>query len=318
MRVLIVKTSSMGDVVHALPAVSDLLRWRPDVVVDWVVEDAFASIPAMHRGVTQVHALKWRYWRKHLADQATWSAMREFRAQLRLHEYDLVIDLQGLVKSAFWGRQAHGPLAGYDRLSLREPLAAYFYQQHAAVSRSLGAVTRCRQLVAAHMNYDVPTAPADFGLRLHHHHAWAVPGPYAVLIPGASRPEKNWPADRWQVVAQTLAAQGLTPVVFWGSSSQAQQAQTLAASCQGLVPPFLSVAQAASVLARAQLVVGLDTGFSHLAAALGRPTLAIYCDHDPGLAGLTGSNWVRSVGGKQQVPALDSVLSLLAQHMAAA
>lgn len=315
MRVLIVKTSSMGDVVHALPAVSDLLRWRPDVVVDWMVEESFACIPALHAGVTHIHALKWRYWRKHLAHRATWAALREFRAQLRLLDYDWVIDLQGLVKSALWGRQARGPVVGYDRLSLREPLAACFYQHHAAVSRNLDAVTRCRQLVAAHLNYAVPTTPADFGLRRPSPSEWVPPAPYAVLIPGASRPEKNWPVERWQVVAQTLAAQGLTPVVFWGSSAQAQQAQTLAAACQGLVPPFLSVAQAASVLDRAELVVGLDTGFAHLAAALGRPTLAIYCDHDPGLASLTGSNWVRSVGGKQQVPTLASVLALLGEQL---
>lgn len=316
MRVLIVKTSSMGDVVHALPAVSDLVLHRPGVVVDWLVEAPFAAIPGMHPGVSQVHALRWRHWRKHLGDRATWAALGAFRAQMRAQSYDRVIDLQGLLKSALWGRQARGPLVGYDRTSLREPLAAWFYQRHATVSRSLNAVTRCRQLMAAHMGYAAPTTPADFGLRPASCEAWACPSPYAVLIPGASRPEKYWPAERWQAVGQALWAQGWTPVVLWGSPTEERMAQSLAASCHGVVPPFLTVAQAAGVLSMAQAVVGLDTGFSHLAAALGRPTLGIYCDHEPGLAGLTGSGWVRSIGGKGQVPALDAVLALLAEQMA--
>lgn len=318
MQVLIVKTSSMGDVVHALPAVSDLVRHKPGVVIDWMVEAPFAAIPSMHPGVARVHVLRWRHWRKHLGDRTTWSALRAFRSQLRGQSYDVVIDLQGLLKSALWGRQARGPLVGYDSASLREPLAAWFYQRHAEVSRSLNAVTRCRQLVASHMGYAEPTTPPDFGLRPVVDDGWACPSPYVVLIPGASRPEKFWPAERWQRVGQTLWSQGCTPVVLWGSPAEERMAQALAASCHGVVPPFLTVAQAAGVLFRAHAVVGLDTGFSHLAAALGRPTLGIYCDHEPGLAGLTGSSWVRSVGGKGQVPSLEGVLALLSEQMAAA
>ena len=317
-RILIVKTSSMGDVVHALPAVSDILAHVPEAVVDWMVEAPFAAIPQMHQGVSQVHALRWRKWRRRLFRRATWSAIGEFRAALRAEPYDAVIDLQGLLKSVLWGRQARGPLLGYDRDSVREPLAARFYARHAAVSRALPAVTRCRQLVAAHLGYAVPDTPPDFGLRAASPRAlvipdanWSCPARYAVLIPGASRPEKFWPEARWQAVGQRLAAQGWTPLVLWGTPQEERMARALAAGCGGVVPPFLTVAQAASVLAGAQAVVGLDTGFSHLAAALGRPVLGIYCDHDPGLAGLTGAGWVRSIGGKGQVPGQDEVMALL-------
>jgi heptosyltransferase-1 len=317
-RILIVKTSSMGDVVHALPAVSDLLAQVPGAVVDWMVEAPFAAIPEMHAGVSRVHALRWRQWRRHLFQRATWAAMGAFRAGLREQAYDQVIDLQGLLKSVLWGAQAAGPLVGYDRHSLREPLAARFYQRRVAVSRALPAVVRCRQLVAGHLGYPLPDTPPDFGLRPPPGVNWRAPARYAVLIPGASRPEKFWPEARWQAVGRHLATQGWTPVVLWGSPREERMAQDLAAQCGGVVPPFLTVAESAGVLAGAQAVVGLDTGFSHLAAALGRPTLGIYCDHEPGLAGITGPGWVRSIGGKGQVPALDEVMGLLAQQVAVA
>ena len=208
-------------------------------------------------------------------------------------------------------------MLGYDRHSLREPWAARFYARTAAVSRSLPAVTRCRHLVAHHLGYALPDSPPDFGLcpPAPAEGDWSAPARYAVLIPGASRPEKFWPAERWQVVGRTLGEQGWTPVVLWGTAAEERMAQSLAAACGGVVPPFLTVAQSAGVLSGAQAVVGLDTGFSHLAAALGRPTLGIYCDHEPGLAGITGPAWVRSVGGKGQVPELAEVMALLADQV---
>jgi heptosyltransferase-1 len=316
MRILIVKTSSMGDVVHALPAVSDILAHVPGAEIDWLVEAPFAAIPQMHRGVRQVHVLRWRKWRKQLLQRSTWEAMGDLRAQLRAQPYDKVIDLQGLVKSVLWGRQALGPMVGYDRHSLREPLAACFYQAHAPVSRALHAVTRCRQLVAHHLGYAMPQSQPDFGLSAPPLVDWQAPASaYAVLIPGASRPEKFWPQDRWHAIAQQLSARGWTPVVLWGSPTEERMAHDIAAASGGAVPPFLTVAQAASVLAGAKMVVGLDTGFSHLAAALGRPTLGIYCDHEPGLAGITGSAWVRSIGGKGHVPGLASVSELVDEQM---
>ena len=106
MRILIVKTSSMGDVVHALPVVHDIRQAMPDARIEWLVESAFAAIPRMHPGVNRVHAVAWRRWRRKLFARDTWRAMAELRAQLREQRYDCVLDLQGLLKSALWGRQA--------------------------------------------------------------------------------------------------------------------------------------------------------------------------------------------------------------------
>jgi heptosyltransferase-1 len=117
-------------------------------------------------------------------------------------------------------------------------------------------------------------------------------------------------------VGRRLHERGLTPIVLWGDNSEQTLAERIAAGCEGDVPPFLRVGEMSAVLAGAQQVVGLDTGFTHLAAAFGRPTLGIYCDHDPGLAGITGSGPVASIGGKGQVPSRPDVMALLERQLA--
>lgn len=315
MKLLIVKTSSMGDVVHALPAISDIRRLRPGVVIDWLVEAPFAAIPRLHPAVRRVLPLGWRKWRKSLLQRETRAAMTALRDELRSESYDLVLDLQGLLKSVMWGLQARGPLVGYDRASIREPLAALCYQRTAGVSRELHAVERCRRLAAAHLAYPIPPEPPDFGIHAPPPGSWQAPVLGAALIPCASRPEKLWPEDRWIAVGQRLVQARLKPVVLWGNEDERQRAERIAAGCDGLVPPFLTVAETAAVLGQARHVVGLDTGFSHLGAAFGAPTIGIYCDHEPGLAGITGPGRVASLGGKGQVPTCDAVLAKLEEHL---
>jgi heptosyltransferase-1 len=314
-RILIVKTSSMGDVVHALPAVSDICRERPGTAIDWLVEAPFAAIPKLHAGVQRVLPLAWRKWRQRLWTSETRAAMAALRAELKRERYDLVLDLQGLLKSALWGLQANGPLAGYDRASLREPLAALFYRRRAAVSRQLQAVERNRRLAAAHLGYPMPATAADFGIRAPAG-TWQAGAASAVLIACASRPDKLWPEANWIAVGQRVKASGLIPVLVWGNDEERSRAERIAAGCGGIVPPFLGVADMAAVLGQARQIVGLDTGFSHLAAAFGQPTIGIYCDHDPGLAGITGPGPVASLGGKAQMPSLDAVLAQLEHHLA--
>jgi heptosyltransferase-1 len=314
-RILIVKTSSMGDVVHALPAVSDIHRCHAGVQIDWMVEAPFAAIPALHPAVRRVLPMAWRKWRKSLFKSDTQAAISAFRAALRRDEYDLVLDLQGLLlKSVLWGLQARGPLVGYDRHSAREPLAALCYRRVAAVPRDLQAVDRNRRLAAAHLGHVLSQAPPDFGI-LPPEGGWQASGPSAALIPCASRPEKLWPEADWIAVGQRVRAAGLVPVLLWGNVEEWQRAQRIAEGCGGEVPPLLSVGEMAAVLGRARQVIGLDTGFTHLGAAFGRPSIGIYCDHEPGLAGLTGPGRVASLGGKGQVPSRDAVLGQLQRHL---
>lgn len=312
MRVLVVKTSSMGDVVHALPAISDMAAAIPGIQIDWVVEKGFSAIPAQHRAVRRVIPLQWRKWRNSLRSLETRQAIRTWRQAMAQEQYDLIIDLQGLIKSALFACFAHGPRGGYDRHSIREPLASLLYQRRVAVPRDMHAVDRCRRLCAGLLGYPLPTTPPDFGLA-GQRDAWTPgPGRFAVLIPCASRPEKLWPLADWVAVGEHFRQQGLHVAVMWGSPQEQTLAQQIAERIDGATPPFLTVAQVCDTLAQAHVVVGLDTGMSHIAAAHGRPTVGIYCDHEPGLAGLTGSGPVRSLGGKSQVPTRSDVLAAIA------
>ena len=306
----------MGDVVHALPAITDIANAVPNAQIDWVVEKSFSAMPAQHRAVRRVITLQWRKWRKSLRQADTRAAMAQWRAEMQQEPYDLIIDMQGLLKSALFACFAKGPRAGYDRHSIKEPIASLFYQCKGRVDLHLHAVDRCRALCAELLGYTLPSTPPDFGLQASPE-AWRPStGPFGVLIPCASRPEKLWPHQHWVAVGKAMQAHGLDVAVFWGSPEELQRAKALADELNASVPPFLTVAQAADTLAQAQVVVGLDTGMSHLAAAHGRPTVGIYCDHEPGLAGLRGSGDVISLGGKGQSPSAAEVLAAM-KHITA-
>jgi heptosyltransferase I len=300
----------MGDVVHTMPAISDIAANVPDAQIDWLLEAPFAALPAMHPAIRTVIPIAWRKWRKRLFATDTRAALAKARAQLRAENYDLIIDLQGLAKSALWALQARGPRAGYDWASAREPMASLLYSRRTNIAVNLHAVTRSRQLVAAHLGYTVE-GPNRFGL--HAPDAGWMPqtARYAVLITGASRPEKLWPESSWQAISATLTALGFALVWLWGSAEEGERSSRLATISGGEVPPFLTVKDASAVLARAALCVGLDTGFTHIAAAFAVPTIGIYCDHDPGLVGITGEGYVASVGGRGVVPSIEDVMALL-------
>ena len=300
----------MGDVVHTMPAISDIAANVPSAQIDWLIEAPFAALPAMHPAIRTVIPIAWRKWRKRLFAADTRAAMAAARAQLKAEQYDLIIDFQGLLKSALWATQARGPRAGYDWASAREPLASLFYAKRAAVAVNQHAVERSRQLAAALLNYRV-TGAQRFGLSAPSAGWMPQAARYAVLITGASRAEKLWLEASWQVIAATLTAQGYALVWLWGSAEEGERSKRLAASSGGEVPPFLTVKDASAVLAGAALCVGLDTGFTHIAAAFGVATVGIYCDHEPGLVGITGEGYVASVGGRGLVPSVAAVEALL-------
>jgi heptosyltransferase I len=316
-RILIVKTSSMGDIVHALPLVSDLAAHLPGVRIEWVAEEGFAAIPRLHPAVTCVIPVALRRWRKRLMSASTWREIREARHQLHDVPYDRVIDCQGLLKSAWVARWARGPRTGPDRDSAREKLAAWFYDHAVSVPPSLHAIERNRRFGAAAFAYEIGTPPR-FNLRVPPVPPDLVPGrgPYAVLLTNASRPTKLWPDERWRAVESWLAGQGLTSLLPWGSMAERSACQQRASSMRAAVlPPRMSLDAAAAVLAGAKVVVGLDTGLSHLSAAVGTPTVAVYCDYDPALVGLVGDAPCVSLGGVDQQPTADAVIAATAQVM---
>lgn len=318
MRILIVKTSSMGDVVHALPLAADLAAQVPGAQIDWLVEEGFAAIPAMSRYVSRVHTVALRRWRRTPFSAAVWREARAVRHELRAARYDCVLDAQGLLKSAWVARWAGAPVAGLSSASARERVAALFYAQRFDIARGLHAVERCRRLGAAAFGYALQGAPR-FDMRVVAQPAVAAAQPIAVLLINASRTTKLWDEAKWVALERGFAQHGLTSVLFWGSAEEEQRARRLAASMQrAQLAPRSALDAIAATLQQAQVVVGLDTGLTHLAAALGRPTVGIYCDYDPGLVGLVGDGPVRSLGGVAQSPAAADVAEAVRSAMRAA
>lgn len=328
MKVLIIKMSSMGDVVHALPLLSDVAQRYPDAQIDWVVEQGFADLVRSAAPlVRRVIPIRLRAWRKTWRTAQTRQEWRVFKNTLQSEAYDVVLDCQGLLKSALIARLArlapNGKRVGYDKNSIREPIASYFYSQKYAVSRQLSAVVRNRSLCAQAFGYSVDNKPQANLTALDNvatpRDDWRNPtAPYVVLIPNASRVEKRWAAEYWQAIAAQCHAAGLRTVWFWAGADELVYTQTL---LDGLspddahLPPFLTIPQAAQSMQNARAVVGLDSGLTHLAAALGKPTLGIFCDHDPLLAPMTahtqGDEYVASLGGVGKPPSLASVQSVL-------
>lgn len=313
-RILLVKTSSLGDVVHNLPVVSDLRRHYPQARIDWLVEEGFADIPRLHPGVERVLPVAVRRWRKQVFDGATWRQIGALRRQLRESDYDIVIDTQGLVKSAVIARWARGDRHGYDAASIREPLAARTYDRTHHVSKALHAVERNRALAAVAFGYTLDT-PCDYGIRAEALRADWLPTdrPYAVLLTATSRDDKLWPEAHWIELGRSLADRGLRCVLPAGSAVERERAARLATAIDGVAAPALGIATLAQLIAGARLVVGVDTGLTHLGAALGKPTLAIFCATDPGLTGVYATQPVVNLGGVSQAPTSAQVM----QHCAA-
>lgn len=312
MRILIVKTSSLGDVIHNLPVVSDIKRHLPEAVVDWCVEDSFAAIPRLHPGVKQIVPVAIRRWRKTLLNAATWREVAAFRRAVRQASYDAIIDTQGLLKSALLAAQANGPHLGYTADSAREPLAARFYDRKFQVSRELHAVVRNRRLAAAALGYSVDEA-LDYGISAPPMtFPWQPHRPYVVFLTATSRDDKLWPETHWIALGQHLNSLGFSAVLPGGSAVERERAARLAQSIPGAVAaPPMTIEALAALLAASRAAVGVDTGLTHLAVALQVPTVALYTVTDPGLTGVLGSGFHRNLGGKQQIPQPVEVLAEL-------
>jgi heptosyltransferase-1 len=314
MRLLIVKTSSLGDVIHYLPALSDIRRHFPQAHIDWCVEESFAAIPRLHPAVDQIIPVALRRWRKQLRQATTWQEIGALRRQLQAGAYDLVIDSQGLLKSALLARQVPAPKAGYDAKSIREPLASRFYQRRHAVSRDLHAVVRNRLLTGAALGYSPDSRP-DYGIAAPAaEFSWLPDGPYVVLLSATSRDDKLWPETHWIELGRQLQRQGLRAVLPGGNPVERERAARLAAAIPGAVAvPPQGISELAALLAGARAVVGVDTGLTHLAVALATPTVALYTATDPGLTGVYGPAFCRNLGGKGKIPTVNGVLGALAE-----
>lgn len=311
-KILLVKTSSMGDVIHNLPVASDILAHFPEAEIDWVVEESFAGIPALHPGVGEIIPVAVRRWREHPFSRKTRTEIGSFVARLRSKIYDLVLDTQGLLKSAVIARIAQGARCGFDRHSAREPLAALFYDKTVGVEKNQHAVERNRLLAGRALGYS-PDEAVNYGITAP---ALALPwlpsDPFAVLLHATSRDDKLWPEAGWVALGENLARNGMRSILPWGSETERRRSRQLAEKIPlGIVPPALTLGQAAALISRAAAVVGVDTGLVHLAAALNVPAIAIYCASDPGLTGLYTSGQAVNLGGAGAPPDAASVIDAL-------
>lgn len=288
MKILIVKMSSMGDVVHTLPALTDALKARPDLVVDWCVEAGFAPIVRLHPGVRHVHEIRLRAWRKTPFKSATWGAARALIRALRAERYDLVIDAQGLIKSALVARITGAPIAGLDKTSAREPLAARFYGERHAIPRDRHAIDRLRLLFGAVLGYTPDLSNLDYGLATGDSESNSV-----VLLHGTTWASKRWSTDSWIALARALIAEGLTPKVPHADAAEEAVAHAIVAGAPGAeLLPRAPLDRLAEVIGSAKAVIGCDTGLTHLAAALDRPTIALFLSTRPELTGVAGRHAV--------------------------
>lgn len=317
MRILLVKTSSLGDVIHNLPVASDLVRRFPGVVIDWVVEAPFADIPMLHPAVHATLPIALRRWRKQALARATWHEIGAARDNLRRRRYDAVLDTQGLLKSALVACTAHGPRLGYAGDSAREPLASRFYHQRFSVSRQMHAVDRNRALAAKALGYTLDDLPLDYGVEVAPlAAAWLPAGPYAVLLTATSRDDKLWPETDWLALGQQLAQRGLRCVLPAGAPGERARAERIARSLpDAVVAPSMTIRDLAALLTGARVAIGVDTGLTHLAAAVGTPVVAIYTATDPGLTGVLGPRFHRNLGGKGQPPGVAAVLQAVTEAM---
>lgn len=314
-QLLFVKTSSLGDVVHNLPVVGDLLRSSPDARIDWVVERSFCAVPALHPGVRTAIVCDLRRWRRTWLSRTTRAEWRAFLAQLRNTRYDAIIDTQGLLKSALIARLAHGTRYGLDWPSSREPLRL-FYDRTFNVPWTMHAVERNRRLAGMALGYE-PEGEPDYGIRCAPSDApWLPKEPYVVLLHATSHPRKQWPEDHWVALGRQLSERGRSLVLPWGSDEERGRAERLAQRlAAAVVAPAMDLGEVARVLAGAAAVVGVDTGLMHLAAALGVPTVGIYGATDPRATGLYASGPVANLGQLGRFPAVDEVVDTLRSLM---
>lgn len=322
----------MGDVIHLLPALTDLHREHPDVEVDWLIEESFVEIAGWHPAVGNVIPVATRRWRSF--NRQAFREFGQFCNTLRSKEYDVIIDAQGLLKSAFLTRLAKGrKRVGFSGDSIKESPAAWFYQQHISVPRQMHAINRVRRLLAGAFDYVVPDK-LDYGVddlktpRLKYPQAdvasndvatnfvvTKVATNYVVFLHGTTWDTKHLPETHWQQLRDHALQAGYHVKMAWGSQTEKERAERLAANCSGVeVLERLSLTGLAKVLSQASGVLAVDTGLGHLSAALGVPALSVYGATDAELTGTRGDNQGQLQSQYQCSPCLQKQCRFNVEH----
>jgi heptosyltransferase-1 len=308
-EILFIKTSSLGDVIHHMPALAEARRRRPHARFSWAVEEAFAPLVRLHPAIGEVIPIAWRRWRAAALTPSTWREIASFLRALRKRGYDDIVDTQGLFKSALIARLARGHRHGFDARSIREPVAAWLYDAQHGVGRNLHAIARNRMLTGLALGY-APEGDVEFGLS--RRDLATAAGNYGILLHTTARPEKQWPEPSWVALGRALSARGIVLLAPWGSEGERTRSIRIVASlAQARVPEWQPLERVARLIAGASFVIGVDTGLLHLAAALGVPLVAIFVGSEPGLTGPMGQGPIAIVGGRNQMPSVSDVVGAL-------
>ena len=312
--VLVVRPSSLGDVVYALALVSDVARHRPELAVDWVAEDGFVDLVRLDSRIRRVVPLSLRRWRHAPLARATWRDMAAFRRAIREEHYDAILNLQEQVKGAVVSWFAQGTRHGLDRANIREPIATLVDHVHHPVSRDLHIVDRCRGIAAAALGY-VADGPPQWHFSPPPSASALPAGPYALAFHATSRADKQWPEAHWVALVTDFARAGFSTLLPWGNAEEKARSLRIADRAESaVVPPRQSLPELATLARHAEIVVGVDTGLTHLAAALGTATVAIFTSTDPRLAGVSCAGpHAYDAGGNGTVPSLSEVVDLCGQ-----
>ncbi len=311
---LVVRPSSLGDIVHALALVSDVEAQVPGAAIDWVAEEAFAPLVALDPRIRRVVPLALRRWRRRpLAPQAL-REWRGFAADLRAYRYDVILNLQEQFKGALVARLARGRRHGLHWRSIREPIATLVDDVHHVVARDQHFIDKARALAAAALGYEVRGAPR-WQLAPPLPGPLAPAGPYVLALHATSRADKLWPEEAWRSLIARFAQAGFSVLLPWGDEAERARSERLAlAAPTAVVPPRRSLPEMAALARHADVVVGVDTGLTHLAAALGTPTVAIFTATDAALAGVArAGSHAEDQGGGGRVPGVDDVLAAIAR-----
>lgn len=331
-RILIVKLSSLGDVLHNLPIVWDLRQHLPEAQIDWVVEEGYLDLlePLRShnglRGIDRIAPIALRRWRKNIFSLKTWQEFLSFRKNLQAQPYDVVIETQGLLKSALVCALAKktpntlvAGLANATEYSGFEPIARRFYTQAVQVPRQCHAVDRSRWVMSSAFDWPLfnrQQQPPDF-----YPQAWVegliaatqrnISQKYVVFFHATAREAKRWSNKNWISLGQSLSQQGLQVILPWGNAAEKVTSELIAKQIEGaLVPTAFSLKEAFAVVAGAQLTIGVDTGLTHLAAVLGRPTIEIYCDSPKWKTEGYWSEAICNLGDIKNPPTVKTVLAV--------
>ncbi|KVD82207.1 ADP-heptose--LPS heptosyltransferase [Burkholderia sp. ABCPW 14] len=313
-RILIVKVTSLGDVVQTLPVVADIHRAFPGVQVDWAVDESCADIVRWSTGVSRVLCAPLRRFKK----ARNWGDLKAIAmsiGELRAHRYDAVIDLHGVYKSAIISFLARARRRyGYRNQDLGELGAMFAYNGRFGPRPPCDAWHGMRVSAGEALGY-APQGRADYLLEVPPEPLAAhaeQDGPYVLFFHATSNDDKRWPTDHWGALAREMLACGLHVLLPWGGEHEREEAQRIAARAPGaVVLPKLTLTDLARKIDRATLVVGVDTGFVHMSHALEKPTVMIFRATSRQHLGVSGAPQSVSIGDDGSTPSVDDVLGAI-------